>query len=268
MPADSIRFDVASIDPLPLQGATVAVTRAAEQAGPLVDRLVALGADVVEIPIIAIVDPADGGAALSTAITHLATYDWVVLTSPNAARRFVEAVDAAGVRAYVSKVAAVGPGTASVLAAAGHSVELVPRRAIGEGLVEAFANGPGRVLLPRAAVARDVVPDGLRAKGWEVEVLEAYRTVPVAPDDADLSRLGAADLVCFTSSSTVDALVKAAGLVRLPGIVVSMGVATTATAMSHGVAVNATAEPSTLDGLLDAIIRAWRTAGTNYPLRP
>jgi uroporphyrinogen-III synthase len=195
-------------------------------------------------------------------------YDWVVLTSPNAARRFVQTVDAAGVGVERPRIAAVGPGTASVVTAAGKAVHLVPRRTIGEGLVEAFATGPGRVLLPRAEVARDVVPDGLRAKGWEVDVVEAYRTVPVTPQDADLARLDAADLVCFTSSSTVDALVSAAGMARLPAIIVSMGIATTATAMARGLVVDVTAEPSTLDGLLDAVVRAWRTSDTSYPLRP
>ena len=238
----------------PLMGATVAVTRASDQAGPLVERLLELGAIVVEIPIIAIVDAVDGGAALADAVDRLHTYDWVVLASPNAARRFLTAAAGASV---LPRLAAVGPGTARVLTDAGATVDLVPDRSIGEGLVDAFPNGPGRVLVPRAAVARDVVPDGLRAKGWTVDLVEAYRTVPVDASDDDLARLATADIVLFTSSSTVDALVNAAGVDRLPGVVVSMGEATTETVVGHGVHVDVTADPSTLDGLLDAVTQAW-----------
>ena len=247
---------LASARPGPLTGATVAVTRATDQAGPLVERLVELGAIVVEIPIIAIVGPIDGGVALAAAVDCLHTYDWVVLASPNAARRFLTA--SAGVS--LPRLAAVGPGTARVLTDAGAVVDLVPDRSIGEGLVDAFPIGPGRVLVPRAAVARDVIPVGLRAKGWAVELVEAYRTVPVDASTDDLAMLATADIVLFTSSSTVDALVTAAGVEQLPAVVVSMGEATTATALGHGVHVDGTADPSTLDGLLDAVIQAWSIA--------
>ena len=158
----------------PLTGRTIAVTRAAEQAGPLVARLVALGASVREVPLIEIVDPLDGGAALRAAASSLDAYDWVVVTSPNGARRLLDAIAAVGAVAdqpswpswqrlggsNVPAIAVVGPGTAQVFLEQGVAVDLIPRRAIGEGLVEAFPVGPGRVLFPRAEVARSVVEDG------------------------------------------------------------------------------------------------------------
>jgi uroporphyrinogen-III synthase len=240
--------------PQPLHGFTIAVTRAAEQAGPLTIRLTALGAKVIEVPLIAIADPLDGGAALRAAITNLHTYDWVVLTSPNAARRFLDALPLT-TTGPAPKLAAVGPGTAQVLTDRRVRVDLVPQRVIGEGLVEAFAPGTGRVLFPRAEVARAVVADGLREKGWTVDIVDAYRTVPARVSAAHVEALLTADVVLLTSSST--ATVTATALAgAAPRRVVSMGIATTATATEVGLAVTRTAEPSTIDGLLAACVSA------------
>jgi uroporphyrinogen-III synthase len=239
------------VSPLgPLAGRTVAVTRAAEQAGPLVTRLEALGAEVFEVPLIAIADPIDGGAALHAAVASLDTYDWVVLTSPNAARRFLDTIPAA---AGLPKIAAVGPGTAQVVLDRGHVVDLIPMRVIGEGLVEAFARGPGRVLFPRAEVARVVVAEGLTDKGWTVDVVDAYRTVPAPVTPDHVRALLTADVVVLTSSSTATATAAAlAG--AIPKSVVSMGIATTLTANNIGLPVAITADPSTIDGLLAACV--------------
>jgi uroporphyrinogen-III synthase len=240
---------------LPLAGRTVAVTRAAEQAGPLVTRLEALGALVFEVPLIAIADPLDGGAALRAAVAALDTYDWVVLTSPNAARRFLDAVGSGPVS---PRIAAVGPGTAQVVLDRGRGVDLIPQRAIGEGLVEAFARGPGRVLFPRAEVARAVVAEGLADKGWTVDVVDAYRTVPAPVTPDHVKALLTADVVVLTSSSTATATASAlAG--AAPQRVVSMGIATTLTANNIGLPVAITADPSTIDGLLAACIAAVRS---------
>jgi uroporphyrinogen-III synthase len=240
---------------LPLAGRTVAVTRAAEQAGPLVTRLEALGALVFEVPLIAITDPLDGGAALRAAAAALDTYDWVVLTSPNAARRFLDAVGSGPVS---PRIAAVGPGTAQVVLDRGRSVDLIPQRVIGEGLVEAFARGPGRVLFPRAEVARAVVAEGLTDKGWTVDVVDAYRTVPAPVTPDHVKALLTADVVVLTSSSTATATASAlAG--AAPQRVVSMGIATTLTANNIGLPVAITADPSTIDGLLAACIAAVRS---------
>lgn len=238
-----------------LVGRTVVVTRAVEQAGPFVEQLQALGASVLEIPLIRIVDPADGGEALIAAAVGLRAYDWVVLTSPNAAQRFVTTAMGHSTVAIsdMPSIAVVGPGTAAVITGSGLDVALVSDRAIGEGLVASFPSGSGRVLLPRAAVARDVVPDGLRAKGWEVDVVDAYRTEPVPADPALGVAVHAADAIAFTSSSTVRAFVAWYGVALLPPVVVSIGPETTATLMAAGATVAVTASPHTLDGLLRAL---------------
>jgi uroporphyrinogen III methyltransferase / synthase len=230
----------------PLDRRTIVVTRAAAQAGPFVRELQALGASVLEVPLIEIVDPADGGAALRAAVDSLSTYDWVVLTSPNAAARFVAAHNGE----VGPKIGVVGPGTAAVLTDAGCSVTLIADRSVGEGLVEAFPLGPGRVLLPRAAVAREVVPKGLAAKGWAVDEVEAYRTQPVAADPAMGTTIAAADAIVFTSSSTATSFLSSYALATLPALVLSIGPETTATLEAAGATVSATANPHTLHGLV------------------
>lgn len=240
----------------PLAGRSVVVTRAAEQAGPFVTSLRNLGAAVVEVPVIRIAAPDDGGASLLSSVRDLASYDWVVLTSPNAAERFLRAVDESAIGHADLKIACVGPGTASVVRDGGRSVALVADRAVGEGLVESFPLGSGRVLLPCAAVARSVVPDGLRARGWTVDEVVAYRTEPIPADPVRRSAVGEADAIAFTSSSTVRAFVSSLGTDALPPIVVSIGPETTATLIEHGVRPFRTADPHTLDGLLRALVES------------
>src|SRR5205085_8251621 len=124
----------------------------------------------VAVPVIDIVDAFDGGAALRAAagrLTQPGHYDWVVLTSVNGAERLL----AVAPRPWPVKVAAIGSATASCLTDSGVPVALVPPRFVAESLVDTFPRGAGTVLLTRAAVARDVLPDGLRAKGWTVEVV-------------------------------------------------------------------------------------------------
>ena len=242
-----------------LRERTVAITRAADQAGPLTERLEALGATVIEVPVIAIADPSDGGQALSSAINNLHTYDWVVLTSPNAASRFFWAVAGQQRESMVPRVAVVGPGTGEVVRRAGGVVDFVPDRSIGEGIVETFpavssATKGGLILLPQAAAARPTVVEGLRNAGWRVDVVEAYRTVAADPDEDQIAAALAADAVVFTSSSTASRFAAiAGGLAEWPRII-SMGPQTTQTVESSGRTAAATADPHTLDGLIAAIV--------------
>ena len=190
---------------------SVVVARAAEQAGGLVERLQALGADVVEVPVIAIVDPADGGAALVSAAARLVATDWVVVTSPNGARRLARALPAGRWPRPGPKLAVVGPGTAEACTELGLTVDLLPRRFVAEGLLDELPPGPGQVLVAQAEAARPVLVDGLRAKGWNVEAVVAYRTVPAAVEPALVGRAAQADAIVFTSGSTVRGYVAAAG---------------------------------------------------------
>ena len=246
---------------LPLTGRSVVVTRAADQAGPFVSSLRALGATVIEVPAIRIVPAVDDGAALRVVVTNLDAYEWVVLSSPNAAQRFFQEVAASGFIGSMTdvRVACVGPGTAAVVHEHGVVVDLVAARSVGEGLVDSFPSGSGgRVLLPRAAVARSVVPDGLRLKGWIVDEVEAYRTEPVAADPALRPLVANADVLAFASSSTVRAFVASLGNDACPSKVVSIGPETTATLLEFGVRPWCTADPHTLGGLLQAVIDACR----------
>ena len=242
----------------PLFGRRIVVTRTRTQASELSARLHDLGAEAIEVPTIAVEPPADGGAALRAAVGRLAdgAYDWLVLTSPNGvARLAAELPDSRAVRA---KVAAIGPGTAAALAELRVVADLVPDRFVAEGMLEAFPPGPGRVLLARAEVARDVLPAGLAAAGWEVDVVDAYRTVaaPVAPEQ--LERVASADAITFTSSSTVERFVEAAGIGAVPPVVACIGPVTAATARRLGLEVHVEAQEHTIAGLVDALNSFWR----------
>ncbi len=242
----------------PLFGRRVVVTRARAQASALAGRLRELGADVIETPTIAIAGPADGGAALGAALARVASYDWLVLTSPNGVARTFDLVPDARALAGVS-VAAVGTGTAEALAERRIVADLVPPRFVAEGLLDVFPAPPaagGRVLLAVAAGARPVLPDRLRAAGWEVDVVTAYRTVPVVPDAHALARVAEADAVTFTSSSTVTNFCDAIGDARVPPVVASIGPVTSATALERGLTVSAEADPHTIDGLVAAVVAA------------
>jgi uroporphyrinogen III methyltransferase / synthase len=254
--------DLAWFENRPLFGRRVVVTRAREQAGELVTRLQAQGAATVEVPAIEIRDPADGGAALAAAVDRLGDYDWVVLTSPNGARRLLGAVRDRGrdARAFAgARLAAIGPGTAEALAGANLEVDLVPPWFVAEALLDALPapnTTGGRLLLVRAAVARDVLPEGLRGKGWDVDVVEAYRTEQAPLTEEQAAAVTAADIVTFTSSSTVSNFLAAMGGRPIPPVVAAIGPITAATSRELGLAVDVEAEVHTIDGLVDALV-AW-----------
>jgi uroporphyrinogen III methyltransferase/synthase len=245
--------DLAWFESRPLFGCRVVVTRPAGQASALVDALREAGAEPIVLPVIDVADPDDGGAALRSALGAVRRYDWLVVTSANGARRLVaelrDARDLGGVA-----IAAIGPGTAAALAEANLIADLVPERFVAEDLLAAFPEGPGNVLLARAAVARDVLPEGLREKGWDVEVVEAYRTVPATPDPAVLDRVATADVVTFTSSSTVTRFLEVAGAERLPPLVACIGPVTAATAREAGLTVTVEATEHTIPGLVAALV--------------
>ena len=236
----------------PLAGRTVAVTRARAQASGLAARLRALGADVVEAPAIKIV-PLDGPAP------PLERYDLVILTSPNGARllfqRLVEAgCDARGFAA--SRVAAIGPGTAAALAEHGIMADIVPERFVAEGLVEALADVPvERALIARAAEARDVLVEALRARGAEVDTVALYETVAEELSDGQLAQVSRADYVTFTSSSTVRFFLDAAGERLSPDArLVSIGPVTSDALRERGREPHVEAEHHDIDGVVQALL--------------
>jgi len=243
----------------PLFGRRIVVTRAREQASDLRTRLEELGAEVIELPSIEI-------APLEFAVPDLDGYSWLVFTSANGVHHFFErALDAKGLDARALaglRVAAIGPGTAAALAGHGLRADLLPERFVAESLLEAFPTptAPGeRVLLARAEAARDVLPEGLGAVGYAVDVLAVYRTETATPSPAALDqvRAGAVDAITFTSSSTVTNFVDLVGPLPGPGpgaAIVSIGPITSATAAELGLTVTTEADPHTIDALVDALL--------------
>lgn len=242
-----------------LDGRVVVVTRAADGSGALRRRLERVGAEVCEMPLIA-VEP------LPAPPPDLTAYGWIVLTSANGAR-FLSGLDPDRWPPPPRvRIAAVGPATASAAASTGARVDLIPERAVAEALLDAFPDPgvPGeRVLIARAETGRDVLPEGLRARGYDVDVLAVYRTVAVAPPPALVERIraGGVDAVTFTSPSTVSHLVTAvpdaAGLLAgTPGAarVVTIGPVTSDRARALGLTVAAEAAPHTVDGLVGALL--------------
>jgi uroporphyrinogen III methyltransferase/synthase len=227
----------------PLAGRTVVVTRAGPRARGLVDALERAGAAVVELPLTRQVDASDGGAALRAAAAGVGDRRWVVLTSVNAVDRFMAAVRDARALAPVL-VAAVGPATADALRMAGVEPDLVPAEHSARGLVEEFpaADGADRgVLFPCAPGAPDTVAEGLGQKGWEVQRVEAYRTVPLAtPEPALLARVAAADALTLTATSSLRAFLALrtpdGAPLRVPPHVVCIGPTTAEAARSAGLA--------------------------------
>ena len=250
--------DLAWFRPGPLSGRRVVVSRARDQASQLASALRRLGAEPIEVPVIEITEPSDEGAGLRSAATRLGSFDWVVVTSPNGARRLLAAVTD-GRSFGTAKVAAIGPGTAAELARGNIRADLVPDRFVAEALLEALPPGPGRLLLARAEVARDVLPDGLRQRGWEVEVVDAYRTVAATVTDDQRAAVSGADIITFTSSSTVERFLEVVGRDALPPVVACIGPITAATAREHGLAVDVEAPVHTIDGLVAALLD-WTTA--------
>ncbi len=253
-------LDLRSPLELPLSGKTVAVTRATHQASPLAHRLRQVGAEVLEVPTIALAPPADGGQALVASLEVLARggYPWVVFTSANAVERFFERVPDTRLLGG-TRVAAVGPGTAAALRAYRVVADLVPADFRAEGLAASFPPAPpppapGRLLLPQAAGARPDLQAELVRRGWEVDAIEAYRTVPQELAPELLTAAGDADAICFFSSSAVNSYLDQAGTVPLPPVVACIGPVTAATARARGLQVDAEASEPTLEGLVAALI--------------
>ena len=248
---------------LPLFGKQIVVTRAKGQADALSGRLRALGAGVIELPTIEI-QPAPDYTPLDRAISNLHSYDWLIFTSANGVRYFLERLDASStdLRSLGARICAIGPATRAAVEAVHLKVDLMGKEYVAEGLLDAFAThdlAGKRVLLPRAAVARDLVPAELARRGALVDVVEAYRTV--APEQAARQAAGIfggarkPDCITFTSSSTVRNFVAAAGAAALEGVAVaSIGPITTRTARDLGIEVTAEASVFSVDGLVEAIV--------------
>ena len=259
-PVAARRRELAWLERRPLHGRRVVVTRARAQASGLAAALRELGAEAIELPAIR-VEPRLDSEPLRRALASIGGYALICLTSPNGARLLFEAMRAAGLDARAlagATVAAIGPGTARALAEHGIEADVVPERFVAESLLETLAavDVEGRrVLIPRAASARDVLPDGLRRRGADVDVVPIYETVREAPGEEAIEAAGSADYVTFTSSSTVANLIAALGE-RFPrrARVVSIGPVTSEAARAAGLRVDVEAERHDVDGLIAALL--------------
>jgi uroporphyrinogen III methyltransferase/synthase len=254
----------------PLFGKRVLVTRTREQAGSLAALLAEAGAEVIECPAIRVAAP-DSLGPLDQAIARLESYDWLVLTSVNGVERLLDRLDQTGrdLRAlHRVRIAAIGPETARALARHHLRADLVPDDFRAEGLLAALTPAEmlgKRVLLPRAAGARAVLPDRLRAAGAEVDEVVTYRSV-VPDESVELLRRALAeaplDVLTFTSSSTVtgfltllDRAVPHTGRAQIAGArVACIGPITAATAAEHGLRVDVVPARYTVPELAASVV--------------
>ena len=264
-----LREQLQWFDNKPLFGKTVIVTRARAQASALTQKLEALGAKVIEAPAIKIV-PASYYAPLDAAISNISTYKWLVLTSANGVEYFFEHLRSAGkdARALANvKIAAIGSATAKALAAHGITADLIPSAYRAEELVEALhsqVEAGDKILLARAKVAREVLPEALRKMGATVDVVTAYETIADCENKDELIAALESDeasVVTFTSSSTVTNLLQVLGdkaELLNKAVLAAIGPVTGDTLTKHGYTAAINAAEYTIDGLTEAILQHYK----------
>jgi len=262
----ALRERLAWYDRAPLFGRTLLLFRPEEQARESARLVRERGAEPLVLPMIDIVAPPDP-APLERALGELSAYGWLLFTSANGVTRFFAALSARGLDARAlgsTKIGVIGPRTGAALERFGLRADLAAEQFVGEGLATALlAHGaPCRVLIARALVARDVLPDTLRAHGFSVDVAPVYetRSLGAAARERLLAALDrGADAALFTSSSTVqetlDALGADAKSVLARVTVASIGPVTSRTLEDAGIRIDVRAEQHTVDGLLDALER-------------
>lgn len=236
----------------------VGVTREGEGGRRLAELLATAGVEPVVVPLIRTAPPADRGDGLRRALVGLAPGDWLVVTSPNGAAAVVAVAPSLGGVPVAAvgpllgvRVAAVGPSTADVLRRAGVDVEVVPDRYDAEALAtELTRRAPAKAVVAVSALAEDTVRSALADAGWDVHRVDAYRTEAVQPSTTDRQALADCDVIALASGSAAEALV-ATGL-RRP--VVCLGEVTARRSVVLGLDVVAVAGPSTLGGLVDAVV--------------
>jgi uroporphyrinogen III methyltransferase / synthase len=245
----------------PLAGRSVVVTRARHQARAVGEELSALGAEVLYLPLIETVEPSSW-EPLERALPRLAggDYRWVAFTSVNGVRGFAARRGSTAIPKTVS-VLAVGPRTAAELRAAGIEPDVVPDDHSGAGMAAALGVGPGRVLLARGEGAPQDIVELLTARGWIVDEVFTYRTVPAEPDPDALARVraGRFDAVTFASPSAVGRFVEVVGALDSSVVVACIGPTTAAAARSSGLRVHAEAPDRSAAGLARAVAEALRS---------
>lgn len=261
-----------------LRGKRILITRARSQALSLAQRIESLGGEVVEFPTIEIRPPESYGP-LDQAIKQIASYDWLIFTSVNGVDQFLnrfeklgkKIADLAGI-----EVGAIGPETAKRLTAAQIQPSLVPKQYQAEGILEALISETvlgKRILIPRAAKARDILPEALRRWGARVDVVEAYQTVLPQVDVSALCQLlseGTIDMITFTSSSTATnfaVMLRDQDLPRLlsRAVIACIGPITKKTVEDLGMRPEIVSEEFTIPGLVCAMVDYFARTANQRP---
>ncbi len=262
----SLRDKLNWFEQKPLLGKGIVVTRAREQASGLAHSLAELGAHVIQFPTIEIHELEDF-TEVDARIKDLNSYQWLVFTSVNGVKHFWKRLHKHGLDSraiFGKKVAAIGPATADILRERGIEPDFIPARYVAEGVVEgmlALGMQGQKILLPRAAEAREVLPEALREAGATVDVLSMYETKPAGVrKDEVLEELAAGRLHCVTfgSSSTVDnflSLVDIETLKKHPEVqLAAIGPITAKTLEKHGLPCHIQPEDYTIPALVDTLV--------------
>ena len=250
---------------MPLSGMRIIVTRSADQALFLSEKLRNLGATTIEIPMIDIMPPSDTDS-IDSSIRNLSKYDWVIFTSVHGVEFFLRRMAMLQVPASCLsciRIAAIGPATSAAVQSIGRSPDYVPSRFLSESIASGLGGLQGkRVLLPRADIASKKLPLLLREKGASVDEVVAYQTV--VPRELKRDRLksvleSGVDLVIFTSPSTVRNFANALGHISvtkdLSNVwIACIGPVTAEAARQLGMDVDVVANPHTIDALVEAIV--------------
>ncbi|HEX5413116.1 MAG TPA: uroporphyrinogen-III C-methyltransferase [Terriglobia bacterium] len=276
----ALREELNWFERLPLFGKRIVTTRARGQSAAFRDALESLGAESIEIPAIEIRDP-HSWQPLDRAIGRLQEFDYLLFTSTNGVAKFLGRLAACGRDVRDLKgllIGAIGPATAAELAATGIRADFLPEEYRAEGLIECLKGAEVRgksFLIPRAKVARDILPRSLEERGARVEVVEAYETVQPDLAAGELERLLSPrpDAITFTSSSTLTNfvnLVENAGLRKILErlAIASIGPITSQTVRQHGLEVAMEAANSTVDGLIEALQVYFRQSEKGSSRRP
>lgn len=260
---------------LPLRAKTVLITRPREHADEMTAQLEALGATVVHCPTIEVLPPSDW-AQLDESIRRLEEYDWLVFTSTNGVHFFfsrLNEIRSDGLEVLDGRtICAIGPVTARALEQAGAPARVTASDSRGEGALLAIIDRAGgqhnvkgiRFLIPRARVAREILPEGLRKLGALVDAVEAYQTVKPVLGRENILRLfdeHSIDVITFTSSSTVSNFAALVGLTDLSGflaniVVACIGPVTAETAASYGLKNIIQPEQYSSEALVESIVRS------------
>ncbi len=264
----SLREKMKWFEHRPLLGKKVVVTRARAQASDMILQLTELGADCLEYPVIKIIPPEDF-SSLDAAIDNLAAYDWIIFTSVNGVEFFFKRLSELGKDARALgnlRTACIGPVTSERLKSYGINTDILPESFRAESIIEAFKNetvAGKRVLLPRAAEARPILPEELSKRGAKIDEIPTYHTISDTENVDQLIRQleqGEIDLITFTSSSTVTNFKKLIPKDRFDVLmknvtIASIGPITSETAEKNGFNVHIEAKSYTIDGLCEAIVK-------------